>query len=217
MAREIKGRRIDYLNQVFGFKNPLLELLHKEAEKEQVLHMQISPYEGRILTLLTKILQPSKVVEIGTLFAYSTFHIAQGLSDNGKIWTCDIEQNCHKKARNILKNSKEYQKIHWIQGPAQKTLKTLEKEAPFDMVFIDADKGSYNLYLDWAEEHLRSGGFLLADNTFLFGSVYGEGKKPLSPHIVEGMKKFNKRLSHSEKWMGALLPTEEGLTLAVKK
>ena len=96
----------------------------------------------------------------------------------------------------------------------------LTQNGPFDMVFIDADKDSYSLYLDWAEENLRKGGLLAADNTFLFGSVYGDFNDSAGRHsqkTLEGMKSFNKRLSRSEFWEGALVPTAEGLTVAIRK
>ena len=211
------NKRTEYMNRVFGWPDPYLKKITQTTEKEQVLSMQIAPYEGRILYTLAKMAGVQKAVEIGTLHGYSTFHLARALPEEGLIWTCDKEEERQKRAQEILKETEEYKKIRWISGPAQKTLKSLESEGPFDLVFIDADKEAYGEYLHWAKNHLRSGGILLADNTFLFGSLYGEEVRPVSPKTREVMEQFNTILSDSSEWVGAMIPTEEGLTVAVKK
>ena len=125
------------------------------------------------------------------------------------IFTCDVSEKRHQTSKQILKSQPEYSKIQWITGDARHTLKTLEDKGPFDMVFIDADKNSYGIYLDWAEKNLRAGGLLTADNTFLFGSVYGEPLEQENRHslkTLEIIKSFNKRLSESKTWMEHLYP-----------
>ena len=85
------------------------------------------------------------------------------------------------------------------------------------MVFIDADKQNYPAYLDWADKHVRKGGLIVADNTFLFGHVYGEE----STHVREGTKEamlcFNERLADVSKYTSIILPTKEGLSIAMKR
>ena len=118
--------------------------------------MQISAHEGRILQFLVQISKAKKVVEIGTLYAYSTLHIARALPEKGKVFTLDISSERHKKSQEILKSSKDSKKIKWISGPALDGLKSIEKSAPFDMIFIDADKEAYMKYLLWAEKHFKA-------------------------------------------------------------
>ena len=205
------------MNQTFGFQDPCLHRILQATEEERVLPMQTSPYEGRILYILARMAQVRKAVEIGTLHGHSTFHLARALPEGGMIWTCDRDRERQERARDLLKGVKESEKIRWVCGPAQETLRTLESQGPFDLVFIDADKEAYGEYLHWAENHLRSGGLLLADNTFLFGAVYGEERRSVSLKTREVMERFNVHLSDSRKWTGAMIPTEEGLTVAVRK
>lgn len=93
----------------------------------------------------------------------------------------------------------------------------IEKEGPFDMAFIDADKLNYLHYLDWAERNVRKGGLIIGDNTFLFDAVWKEGPVGrVRGTARHAMREFNKRLADPEKYLGILLPTEEGMTIAVK-
>jgi len=86
------------------------------------------------------------------------------------------------------------------------------------MVFIDADKAAYMDYLRWSYDHLKSGGLVAADNTFLFGAVYGEpDRKETDGTGLDVMKQFNKEIAHSGKYISTLIPTAEGLTVGIKK
>ena len=212
-----KTSRNVYLNDLFESDDELLKSLKQQALKEDVSHMQILPYEGRILQFFVRAFGLKKIVEIGTLYAYSTLYLARALGKEGRIWTCDKDKTRQAKARQILSDSKECDKIEWVSEEAEVGLKSIENHAPFDMVFIDADKSGYGKYLTWAEHNLRKGGLLLADNTFLFGGVYNEETRPLSEKTKKIMREFNKRLCSSSCWQGVLLPTEEGLTVAIKK
>ena len=216
MSRTHKSKKTLYLDKVFGFEDILLKKIKKATKEEGVERMQISAHEARILQFLVQISKAEKVVEIGTLYAYSTLHIAKALPEKGKVFTLDISSERHKKSQDILKNSKDGKKIKWITGPALEGLKSIEKSAPFDMVFIDADKEAYMKYLLWTEKHLRPGGLVAADNTFLFGAVYGEATRPIRPKAVKIMREFNKRISNSSYWKGILIPTEEGLSVGIK-
>ena len=206
------------MDEVFGFEDPLLQILREKAEEEGVSYMQLSPHEGRILYFLARLLKAEKAVETGSLCGYSAVCLARALPEHGKLWTLDVSEERHKALARILENHRSLQKkIRLVTGDARQTLKTIEPEGPFDMVFIDADKNSYEFYLDWAEKHLRKGGLLAADNSFLFGAVYdNEDAGGHSAETVKIMRSFNRRLAQSDRWSGALLPTEEGLTVSIK-
>ena len=209
------SKKRDYLNETFCLKDSLLEKLNQATEEEAVSRMQVSAHEARLLQFLVQLSQAEKIVEIGTLYGYSTYHLAKALKEGGKVWTLDQSKARHEKTQNILKDSDVIKKIEWVTGPAKEGLKSIELEAPFDMLFIDADKGAYGDYLYWAEIHLKKGGLLVADNTFLWGAVYGE-KTEVPPETIEVMKRFNQRISSSSAWEGALIPTEEGMTVGIK-
>lgn len=218
MLRTHKNKKNLYLNEVFGHEDIFLKQIKQLAEQEGVQRMQISSYEGRLLQFLVHISKAKYVVEIGTLYAYSTLHMARALPEGGKIFTLDVSSSRHKKSQEVLRHEKNYKKIQWICGPASDTLQTIGEFAPFDMVFIDADKEAYKKYLLWAEKHLKTGGIVVADNTFLFGSVYGESDtRSPKQETIEVMKDFNSYLSDSPRWEGALIPTEEGLSVGIKK
>ena len=215
----IKDKRSLYLDETFGHEDSVLQSLREKAEEEGVVHMEISPHEGRILYFLAQISKTRKIVEIGSLYGYSTLYLARALPEDGVIFTCDISKKRHQITKGILKSSPEYHKIRWITGDALKTLKTLEPQGPFDMVFIDADKQSYGIYLEWAEKNLKAGGLLAADNTFLFGLVYADTEETVEEDSKRRraiMRSFNQRVSESDLWRGAMIPTAEGLTIAVK-
>lgn len=217
MPRTHTTNRTNYLDQTFGLKDPLLQKIQQAVESEGIQYMQISAHEARILQFLVKISKAKKVIEIGTLYAYSTFHIAKALPSEGQVWTIDHNKNRHKISQEILKNSSIAKKINWQGGSALEQIKDLEASAPFDMIFIDADKEPYLKYLDWAEKNLKKGGLLVADNTFLFGGVYEESQRKLKPETIKVMREFNRRLANSVLWKGALIPTQEGMTVSIKQ
>ena len=102
-------------------------------------------------------------------------------------------------------------------GPAKENLAKIAKEAPFDLVFIDADKVSYADYLNWAIDHLRVGGVILADNTFAWGAIHN----PINPDGSEnkeviGLRKYNEHAARDPRLRTTILPTGEGLTVSVK-
>lgn len=217
MSRNHKSKRSFYLDQTFGCEDHFLQSLRQAARAEGVERMQISSYEARILQFLVRVSKAQKVVEIGTLYAYSAMHIAQALPEEGLIWTLDRSSERHKISQKLLEKSKEAKKIRWICGTALESLKSIEGFGPFDMIFIDADKEPYLQYLYWAEKNLKPGGLLTADNSFLFGAVYGETDRTFKEETIKAMKEFNQRLADTSHWQGALIPTEEGLTVSLKQ
>ena len=209
-----------YLKQVFSKEDQILKNIREWSEKEKVASMQISAYEGGILQFLCRARKVKKAVEIGTLYGYSALMIARALPEDGQLFSLDINQKSQQKARELIKEDPSAKKIHFLAGPALNSLKNLEDKAPFDMIFIDADKAAYLEYLKWSNIHLKSGGLLMADNTFLFGAVYGEAEERSHPSAEETtkiMRAFNNEVAHSGLYHATLIPTAEGLTLGIKK
>ena len=206
-----------YLKKVFSKENDTLKKIREWSEQENVGYMQISAYEGGILQFLCQALQVKKVVEIGSLYGYSSLMIACALPEDGQVFTLDINQNRQEKAKNLIQADPAAKKIHFISGPALESLKKLEQEAPFDMVFIDADKSAYLDYLHWSNKNLKTRGLLVADNTFLFGAVYGETEREQNEEALKIMKQFNEEVAGSGLYISTLIPTAEGLTVGIKK
>ena len=206
-----------YLKKIFSKEDNILRSIRENSEKENVEHMQISSYEGGILQFLCKALQVKKAVEIGTLHGYSSLMITRALPSDGQLFTFDIDKKQQEKAKTLIQNDPNSNKIHFIPGPAIEKLKTIENKGPFDMVFIDADKKAYLDYLNWSNKNLKKGGLLVADNTFLFGAVYGENEREQDATALEVMKKFNEEIAQSNQYISTLIPTAEGMTVGIKK
>jgi len=217
LPRIHKTKQDLYLDQVFGSEDSLLQKIRALSDKEQVSFMQITPHEGGLLYFLAKSIKANKIVEIGSLYCHSTIYLARALhSDKGLVFTCDRSTKRHQLSQDQIKPYPEYDKIRWITGPALDTLPSLENQGPFDMVFIDADKESYDKYLTWSEKNLKTNGLLVADNTFLFGSVYGETDQQPPIKTIETIRRFNQHLAQSSHWISTLIPTKEGMTVALK-
>ena len=108
--------------------------------------------------------------------------------------------------------------ITLLEGKAIDVLQTLKNEPLFDLIFIDADKLNYMNYLTWAEQHIRKGGLIIGDNTFLSGAVYGEPTtQRISPSALNAVHEFNQRLGDQTVFSSVMLPSKEGWTMGMKK
>jgi caffeoyl-CoA O-methyltransferase len=132
---------------------------------------------------------------------------------DGRLDTCEIDPKHARVAEESFRKAgfAERSRIHL--GPALAGLGKLEPEGPFDLVFIDADKESYPQYLDWAARNLRKGGVVIADNVFLFGHLADEGEQSAA---LQAMRAFHQRLAQSGEFRATVVPTGEGLTVAVR-
>jgi predicted O-methyltransferase YrrM len=208
--------RTHYITQTFAPEDAALAAVGKDLPDEE-RKMQIGPDEGKILFCLARMIGAKKIIEIGVLNGYSSIWLARALPQDGRLYS--LEKN-YKRIQPSLANFKACgvaDKIELIEDDALASLAKLEAEAPFDMVFIDADKSNYGNYLDWAEKNIRKGGLIVGDNAFFFGAVYGENTREFNPDTIKVMQKFNARLGDPKKYSGIMLPTAEGLVVAVKE
>ena len=204
--------RMDYIRQLFASENDAQKSAFASltAENDRIA---IYPEEGKLLQLLIRMINASKIVEIGTLGGYSALWMAEALPEDGVLYTLEKDP---ARAALSRKNTAHDPRIQLIEGDAMKTLATLR--GPVYLVFIDADKLHYNDYLDWAEQNVRTGGLIIGDNTMLFDAVWhDEPVERVRPTAREALRQFNKRLADPAKYHGIMLPTTEGLTIAIKK
>ncbi len=207
---------LDYIRKLYAPQDSLLKSIDATLHKLGI-HMHIGAEEGKLLQLLVGLHGAKKLVEIGTLAGYSTLWIAAALPEDGHIYTIDKEPEHISMAAHFFDQSPLKEKITQLAGDAHDVLPQLAAEGPFDLVFIDADKLSYNDYLDWAETNVRKGGMIIADNTLLFGSMGLEAPPPhVAPATWHAMQLFNERLADPQRYFSTLIPTQEGLTVAVK-
>ena len=152
-----------------------------------------------------------KAVEIGTLGGYSGIALSRAIGKDGRLHTFELDPAHAEVARESFRKAGVLDRVRIHVGPALERLPDCEADAPFDLVFIDADKESYPAYLAWAARHLRIGGVVLGDNAFAFGEIVdGRGAGPVA------MRKFNDELAQGGRFRATMIPTGEGLALGVK-
>ncbi len=197
--------RLDYIRRLFAADAPVLAV-RPDTE------IGILPEEGKLLQLLIKLAGVKTVVEVGTLAGSSALWMAKALPDGGHVQTIEKDPTRASLAR---KNIGLHPKITLHEGDARAVLAALQ--GPFDMIFIDADKLHYADYLDWAEKNIRMGGLIVGDNTLLFDAVWNDAEiERVRPAARAAMRAFNQRLADPAKYTSILLPTDEGLTIAIK-
>lgn len=206
----------EYIESLFANEGVALgEVILTLRDDEK--RMQISPVEGKILHTLVRMIGAERIVEIGTLGGYSAIWMARALPEKGKLYAIESD---YKKESRILNNFAHCgvsSKTELLIGRGNDVLPKLVDNGPFDVVFIDADKANYVNYLEWAEQNVRKGGLIIGDNTFLFGAVYGDNSREMPEKMVKVMQEFNRRLADSEKYTSVIMPTAEGLTVAMKE
>ncbi|MEZ5691362.1 MAG: O-methyltransferase [Rickettsiales bacterium] len=212
----ISSRDFQYIESLYAPQDELLSEINEELIKRDMA-INISAQEGRILQLLIALHGTKTIVEIGTLAGYSAIWMARALPDDGHLYAINKDPEHVKMADGFFARCECDDRITQLAGDAHKVLPELSAKAPFDMAFIDADKISYPAYLDWAEENIRKGGLIVADNTLLGGNTSSE----IPPENIpasrwRNMREFNERLADKTKYNATILPTREGLSVAVK-
>ncbi len=178
-------------------------------------NIQLSPEEGKLLSMILMINKSKYVLELGTLVGYSCCWIASSIPDYGKVITVETNEANYKISNQNFAKTPFANKIKSVNSDAIKYLTDLKLNYKLDAVFIDAKKDEYLKYLELIYPLLRIGGLIIADNTFLFGTVY-EDNIPKYKEKWLAMKHFNEEISNQKKYKSLILPTNEGLTVAVK-
>lgn len=172
--------------------------------------IQVGISEGKLLTLLLRMIGAKKVVEFGTLAGYSALRMAQALPEGGHLWSLEFDPKHAAVARASLAAAGLGTKVTVLVGPALDALPALEAQGPFDAAFIDADKGNYDRYGAWAAKALRPGGLLLGDNAYYFGRLLEEGDAEAA-----AMRRFHEQAKAA--FDTVCLPTPDGLLLGIKR
>lgn len=166
----------------------------------------VSPLQGRFLELLVRVTKASRVLEIGTLGAYSTIWMARALPPHGRIVTLEAAPFHAQVARANLKRAGVADRVDLLEGPALETLPQLlkEQERPFDLVFIDADKPANPAYLEWALTLTRPGSLIIGDNVVREGGVIDEGST--DPSVI-GARRFTDMLAAEPRLVATAMQT----------
>lgn len=180
-------------------------------------HMLSGPVQGELLRMLSRMLRPKRILELGTFTGYSALCLAEGLTDDGELITIEHNDELEDTIRHNLKQSPLGERIRLIIGDAKQIIRcgTLCADSGlFDLIFIDADKREYCTYYELAFPLLREGGFILADNTLWDGHIidpeYDKDKQTL------GLREFNRMVAADTRVSQVILPVRDGLSIIFK-
>jgi predicted O-methyltransferase YrrM len=155
--------------------------------------------------MISKLMRPSRVLEIGTYTGYSSLCLAEGLAENGKLITIDINEELEPRARRYFAEAGIAPKVDFRIGDASHILSSMEEM--FDLVFIDADKGTYCRYFDLVIDKVKPGGVILADNVLWSGKVLDKTPDKDTRAILE----FNQKIQDDVRVENVLLPIRDGI------
>ena len=191
----------------------LLSELRRETELKYINPIMLSgEYQGRLLSLISKIKQPKKILEIGTFTGYATLCLAEGLETSGKIYTIDKNEELIKIQNKYFSKSKYHKNIIQYTGDALEIIPKINSK--FDLIFLDADKESYNKYLEIIIPKLNKKGILISDNVLWHGKVLSDKKN--QDKVTKGIDTFNKDLVENKNFQTFMLPIRDGLSISIK-
>ena len=217
----VSERIIEYVQDLYCLEDGTLSnIAHTFNDIHKNIH--VGPLIGRILNLIIKMNKVKSIVEVGTLAGYSTIWMAKALPNDGKIYTfeCD-EKHAITARKNFIDNHCE-ELVSIYLGDAIHELSKFNRVV--DMFFIDANKNAYGQYLDFADDYVKKGGLIVADNVLQRNTVVCD-TPPAKNDRVSGVSdiawkslcEFNKRISNTEKYDSVILPLRDGLSISIKK
>lgn len=193
-------------------EDTLLQKIDRETNLKVLMPRMLSGhYQGRVLSMLSKMVGPNRILEIGTFTGYATLCLAEGLSEKGIIYTLDINEELEEMVRRNFAASAHNHKIKYIQGDASETLKGLDET--FDLVFIDADKKNNGTYYDMVFDRVRPGGLIIVDNVLWSGKVLNSNPDKDTKNITT----FNDKILLDTRVEKLILPVRDGLFIIRKK
>lgn len=201
----------DYIEQHSEKEPTLLQALNKETYQKILLPRMLSGhFQGRVLSMLSKLIRPLNILEIGTYTGYSALCLCEGMQENGTLHTIDIKEELVDFQRKHFDKSQWGKQIHQYLGEAIDIIPTLDLK--FDLVFIDADKQNYLNYFELILPKMNKGGIILSDNVLWSGKVLETlNPKDISTRILLA---YNALLANDSRVETVLLPIRDGLTVS---
>lgn len=201
-----------YIDQTFAPEDELMQRIRAKGEELRA-GMQISASEGQLLTVLAKMIGAKRILEVGCFMGYSAISLARALPEGGELITLEYSSDYAAIAREHFVASGL--PITLIEGAGLDSIAELNGQ--FDLIFIDADKANYLNYLHATLPLLRKGGLMIGDNTLLFGAMIGEQHIKVSDNAIDAMRKFNETIADRSLFDGVMIPTDEGLSVGIKR
>lgn len=193
-----------YAEQHTSPESDLLKKINRDTHAHVLMPRMLSGHlQGRVLSMISYMIKPQRILEIGTYTGYSALCLAEGLSQGGKLISIDINEELEEKVRGHFALWQD--KIEYKIGNALDIVPKLNEI--FDLVFIDADKSNYSKYFDLVIDKVRPGGFILADNVLWSGKVLNKNPDNDTKAIVA----FNQKIQHDSRVENVLLPIRDGI------
>ncbi|TDQ76026.1 O-methyltransferase [Sphingobacterium yanglingense] len=201
-----------YLEGTCDTEGVLLGVINRETYlKETMPHMLSGHYQGRVLSMISKMLAPKKILEIGTFTGYATLCLAEGLDKEGTLHTIDINEEQEERVLGYFERSEYASQIKYHIGDAINVIPTIEGE--FDLVFIDADKKRNLIYYEMLIDRIPTGGVILLDNVLWKGKVFESNPDNQTRQVLE----LNATLAKDNRVEKLILPIRDGLFVLRKK
>lgn len=200
-----------YLDAQASLEDPLLAALSRETYlKVQMPHMCSGHVQGIFLEMISRMVRPRRILEIGTFTGYATLCLAKGLPDDGILYTLDSNEELEPIFDKYFRRSGMEDKIKFIPGHALETIPAIDDR--FDLVFIDADKVNYSRYYDLVIDRVNAGGYILSDNVLRDGKVLQDkmDKDGLNMHL------YNEKLAADPRVQTVIIPIRDGVSFARK-
>ena len=205
----------EYIEQHSSAESDVLKQITRSTHLEVINPRMLSGHvQGRVLSMISKMIQPKQILELGTFTGYSALCLAEGLTVDGKLVTIEHNDEMEDSIRRNLALSPLGEKVELMIGDAKESLRLLCKEAigeKFDLVFIDADKKEYCDYLDLVLPLMREGGWILADNTLWDGHIIDPAYDKERQTVA--LLAFNDKVTQDERLEKVILPLRDGLTI----
>lgn len=208
----MKDEVIKYAEDFTSDESAVLQELRAHCYAHYEDSMMLSGFfQGRVLSMLSHMIQPEVVLEIGTYLGYSALCFAEGLADGGKVITLDVQEDTNAVARSFVAKTDYKDKIEFLLGNAVDLIPNLPET--FDLVFIDADKPNYSNYYNLVFDKVRPDGFIIADNVLWSGKVIEDEKD----ENTQALHDFNQMVLADDRVANVLLPIRDGLMVVRKK
>ena len=203
----------DYSENHTSPESDLLARLNRETHAKILNSRMLSGHlQGRVLAMFSQMMRPECILEIGTYTGYSALCLAEGLGDNGKIITIDVNQELESFTRGFFNESKYSEKIDYRIGDAGQIIPTLTET--FDLIFIDADKMNYQKYYDLVFDKVRIGGYIISDNVLWSGKVADIQVDKKIDRDTQNLINFNKMCHEDPRTENILMPIRDGLMIS---
>lgn len=193
-------------------QEPLRQLNRETNLKVSMPAMLSGHLQGNLLRMISSMIKPHRVLEIGTYTGYSAICLAQGMAENGHLHTIDINEELEETAFRYFCQAGVSERITQHIGKAAEIIPKLEEK--FDLVFIDADKQNYGLYYDQVFDKVRKGGYILADNVLYDGEVVLPGEE--QSRNARAIHAFNEKVRNDKRIEHVLLPVRDGIMIMRK-